>query len=646
MTGERVPERGARLGEPVGIQSTGERVPERGARLGEPVGLRSTERRWFVTAVASLWLLFFVQAWNAPVILDDWFQLTWWRHHDFGASALWEYGHYNYFHFNPRLGDVYLVIVNGPRALHLVLTPLVEMLCLWVTFAIAFGRLPRPTLRDLQLLLFVQVMIWIVVPIPGLMYFYRPFATNYLWSFTFMLALFVPYRLSLAGPRHYLILPMLGLGWIAGMGNEHTGPAAMVAMAGFIVHAWRTHRLQPWMLAGALGLYIGYPMLFFAPGQLERYAGSGNHFAPSYVLASRGISGCFAVVVDFIAESQLGIDLFIAGVIVYVRNAVPVPRATLFAAGALLLGAFTIVATLFAAIYAGERLFFAPGLLLVAALAALTEHLFDDRATRRLLVGACVVIFAYHAFRFVQVYAVVKAENDARLAALRAAPAETVARVEPYRDRRRSRWAWGDDFRYAMMREYIANEVYDLKGIELTRHLRWAEPMPPDHYVAHRYYDPPLPPDVAAAIAPVHYTPTFWEWSIIQLRRLLAMSPIADYQGHKLVRYEVTAEGVAFDDPQHRPIRVFEWTPTGGFTFVDSYVYDDNLSRPNIRIWQSSVPPRANEFYVIGCGHQRRVEPVPDVVGPMLPIVLECHGVYTAIACEPDRCWLAGRVWK
>ena len=42
-------------------------------------------------------------------------------------------------------------------------------------------------------------MIWLVIPIPGIMYFYRPFATNYLWAFTITLALFVPYRLALAG---------------------------------------------------------------------------------------------------------------------------------------------------------------------------------------------------------------------------------------------------------------------------------------------------------------------------------------------------------------------------------------------------------------------------------------------------------------
>jgi hypothetical protein len=305
--------------------------------------------------------------------------------------------------------------------------------------------------------------------------------------------------------------------------------------------------------------------------------------------------------------------------------------------------------TLFASLYAGERLFFAPGVLLVAALAGLVEHMFADRAVRRLLVGACIVIYSYHAFRFVQTYIAVKAESDDRMAALQAATPETVAYIEPFDHKRRTRWHWGDDFRYAMMREYVANEVFDLRGIQFVDHLKWAEPSPPQRYVATRIYDPPLPPDVAAKIAPVHYTPTFWDWSIVQLRRLLALTPLADYNGHVLVRYEVTAEDVGFADPRHRTVWVVEWTRDHGFTFVDGHAFDDDLRRPHIRIWDDSMPPAANEFYVIGCGQQRRVEPVPDEkhhVGPMLPLTLSCHGVYTGIACEPDRCWIAGRYWR
>ena len=142
------------------------------------------ERRAFVAAAFGLWLLFFVQAVLSPVLLDDWFQLRFWRDHELGLGALWSYAHHNYFHYNPRIGETFLAIIDGSRAIHVIATPLVQVAALVTVFVIAFGRWPRQTLRDLQLLLFIQTMIWLVIPIPGLMYFYRPYATNYLWGFT------------------------------------------------------------------------------------------------------------------------------------------------------------------------------------------------------------------------------------------------------------------------------------------------------------------------------------------------------------------------------------------------------------------------------------------------------------------------------
>jgi uncharacterized protein DUF6056 len=611
----------------------------------------------FFRAVAVLWLLFVVQAWNTPVLLDDWYQLTWHRNHPFGVSSLWQYFHFNYFHFNPRIGDLLLLIVNGPRAIHLVCTPIVEVGLLWVAFGVGFGRWPRPTLRDLQLLLFVQVMIWIVIPIPGMVYFYRPFATNYLWAFAITLALFVPYRFALARPpdpshRLWCVPLVLALGWISGMCNEHTGPTQMVAMAILVVWLWRTGRLRAWMLAGATGLYLGYPMLFFAPGQALRYAGMATRNTPLTLLKERGLGGCLDIITDFLGEAQLGIDFVLLIVLVTLiairrrgERAAGPDRATLGTATGLVIAAGAIVVTQWASPTVGERLFFAPAVLFVLAAAVLVERLLEERATRRFVVAVCVVVFGYHAVRFVGIYWSAKRDNDERIAILRDAKPDTVAVVPPYKIWRRSRWFWGDDFQYASLREYIANEVFDLENIQYDRHLHWVEPSPPDHYVATRIYDPPLSPEAAAAIAPVRYVPTFWEWTLVQLRRMIALRGLGAHDGHTLVRYTVDDAGLDFVDPAHRPLRVFDWTP-GKLTFVDGRPYDDKLGRPFLRIWQGSVPPRLAETYLIGCGQTHKVELQPDRedhLGPLVPITLDCRGTYTAVMCEPDACWFAGR---
>jgi hypothetical protein len=619
------------------------------------------ERLIFVCSAVGLWIVFLVVAIHTPPLLDDWYQLTYWRHHDFNLSSLGEYAHYNYFHFNPRIGDVLLAIVNGPPVIHYILTPLVLLAVLPVTFAIAFGRWPRPTLRDLQLLVVMQAFLWVVMPIPGIMYFYRPFATNYLWAFTVTCLMFIPYRFALASTteqarRLWLVPIMFVAGWLAGMANEHTGPTAMVAMLIVLFVMYRRKQLRAWMLAGGLGLFIGWPMLFLAPGQALRYAGLATRETPLHMLKARGFDGCFEVVLEFIGEAQSGITLFVIVLLVYFASLrrrkvdVPaIPRVALWTCVALLLTAGSIIVTLFASPTASERLFYASAVLFVAVFVVLADHLFEDPRTRRFLVIVSTVIVAYHCIRFVETYVQVKAESDERIAILRSTPKWTVARVPPLDHARRTRWHWGDDFRYASLREYVGAEIFDVSGIELTEQYRWAQPSPPDRYVATRTYDPPLAPEEAAKVAPVPYIPTYWEWAISQLRRLLVTTDIGNYKGHKLVRYTVTSQGLNLDDPKRRPIYVVEWTPDGDFVFLDGRPYDDSKAQPFIRVWSKSLPPTITDSYVVACGRTRRVEPVPDHdegVGPMLPIDLECRGTYTGVMCEPDRCWIAGRYWR
>ncbi|CAN5889731.1 hypothetical protein BH11MYX2_BH11MYX2_03500 [soil metagenome] len=615
-----------------------------------------TDRRWFALGVAVLWALLFVQAIQTPVLLDDWYQLTWYRSHDLSLASIWAYAHYNYFHFNPRVGDVFLMVLNGPRIIHLIVTPLVEIALLWLAFAIAFARWPKMTKRDLQLLLVLQVLIWIITPIPGIIYFYRPFCTNYLFAFATTLALFVPYRLALAHEvpkqRLYMIPVMFVVGWLAGMSNEHTGPTAMVAMLAFVIWAWRTKRLRAWMISGFVGLYIGYPMLFFAPGQAERYAGVANRLTPLKLLKQRGITGCFDIILDFVGEAQLGTSLFVAGILIYFVSrrrrseaAEPLPQQTLVAALLLVVASGMIVMTLFCSPTIGERLLFGSSVLLAGVYASVFGHLFADRTTRRVIVSACAVLFAYHAWRYIDVYHDVIEQNDDRLAQLAATPKNTVAVVPPYEHRHRTRWYWGDDFRYASLREYVANEVYDLTDIKFDRPLGWAQPNSGDHYSVRRTFDPPLSPEEDAKLEP-RYIPTYWEWAVVQMRRALVFGPL-NVPGHKLVRYAVESRDLGFVDPKHRPVQVFVWTPTS-LKFVDSNAHDDELGRQFIRLWNDNIPENITDVYVISCTGQRKVIMLPDPndIGPLIPIDANCRGITTAVVCQTDVCWLAGRYWQ
>lgn len=588
------------------------------------------QRRAFVGAAFGLWLLFLVQAINAPILLDDWFELRYWRDHHFGLAALWEYAHHNYLVYNPRLGEVVLGIVDGSPAFHLIATPLVQLAVLLTVFVIAFARWPRPTLRDLQLLLFIQTLIWLVIPIPGIIYFYRPIATNYLWAFTITLALFVPYRLALANGsarRPWLVPLMLVLGWLAGMCNEHTGPTAMVAMAGFIYAAYRLRRLRAWMVAGMIGLYIGYPMLFFAPGQTMRYGGLATRETPTKLLADRGLTGCFGILREFLYESRLGILVVAAALVAYLftiyrceRIAVP-PRNDLIGAGVLVAAATTIVITLFASPTASDRVFYASGVLLVAAFAICARFLFEEQIVRRFVIGACIVVFGYHVVRFVETGASVKAETDERLAILGAAAPGSVVAVPSYEYAQRSHWHLGDDFAiYPWLRDYVGGELFDLSRIDLD------QPEPQAiRAVATRTYDPPRITRSSWQL------PTYRQLQSPSGRVQLAMQ-IARAPG--LVRYTLAAKQV-FDDLKHRPLVVIDWTPRG-YRFVDGHPYDDSRGH-FIRV--RDVPAHLESTYIVGCDYAQPVE----LAGDLLPVDERvCRGPFTAIMCEPDRCWIAG----
>jgi hypothetical protein len=366
------------------------------------------------------------------------------------------------------------------------------------------------------------------------------------------------------------------------------------------------------------------------------------------LLKERGLDGCFEILLQFVAESQIAISLVLIAVLVaYRRGSLEFSRTRLWTMLALIVAGGAMVVTLFASPTVGERLFFAPAVLFVGGLMVVVEWVIAERAARRFLMITCAVLGLYQAGRMVSVLADGYANNEARMAMLRNAPADTVVKVPPYSLWKRSRYWWGDDFQYASLREYIANEVYDLKGIEYDRPLHWSEPTPHDRYVVARTFDPPLPPTDDAKLQP-RYIPTFWEWALVQLRRSVKLGPIGDVQGHKLVHYTVDMVDSPLVDPKHRPIRVFDWTPHK-LTFVDGRMFDDPNGEPYVRIWQPSMPADIEDVFVEACGETKRVQLVPDTfekIGPMVPITLACRGTYTAVVCEPDQCWLAGRYWR
>jgi hypothetical protein len=75
------------------------------------------------------------------------------------------------------------------------------------------------------------------------------------------------------------------------MCNEHTGPALALLAAGLAGWRWRQAGMAPRLLvAGAAGVAVGFALIFFAPGQGQRYDGLAEQATLGERLLQRGFT--------------------------------------------------------------------------------------------------------------------------------------------------------------------------------------------------------------------------------------------------------------------------------------------------------------------------------------------------------------------
>lgn len=605
---------------------------------------------------ALTWIFFCVICSYSSVLLDDWYQVVYWKWHAFSLGALWDNAVYNYNHYNPRLGENFLLLVNGPRIFHLLLTPSVEMLLLFVMFGVTFGRWPRANTEDTRRMFFLLVVLWMVAPVPGIMWFYRPFTTNYVYAFALTLLLIVPYRFELAraapADRSGWLAPLIFLcGVAAGMTNEHTGPTAILALGAVVYLLWRKFgRLRPWMIAGLVGLCIGYPLLYFAPGQSERYGGLATRMGPLDIMIERGARGTLDVLRSFIWECQLAIYIITGAILLSRRRRdgqpPPMPdKPQVLAMAFLVVSSLLIVMTLFASPTWGERLFFAPAVLLAAALTIFIDVLVTVPAARRLILCTAVVTFTYHAVRLVMIYPKEYAENEERIAAILATPPGSFAYVKPYAATR-SPWMNSDDFGYSSLREYIAHEFAGIAGIEIDRVVH-GEPTPPYHMELEYAFDPPLAKAEVEkhVVFPLTYVPSYVDRNVQVIRRILPQ--LRSIPGHRLLSVTAVVRGLELPVLRGRPLLGVRWHDDK-FDLIDVRRSYDDQGNLYWLIGDKALPPGLAETYMVECGEAKELPMTRDDEGRGWRMTFDytCRGIYIQILCTQAECWLATTAYR
>jgi Family of unknown function (DUF6056) len=430
-----------------------------------------------------------------------------------------------YFGSNPRFGQPFAYLSYKVVGFAEVGTPLAYFALVLGCFVLGVGRWPQWRRgRDVAALAVATGFLWFASPSLPMVMFCRAYSTNYVWAAAIQLWFLVPARLylvhgdahrssrglpapsaegkpsafipaargpaqvdqaavALGGParlRGPIAYGLLGV--CAGMSNEHTGPTLVALSAGLALWAWRRWK-QParLLVAGAIGVFVGFALIFFAPGQGQRYDGLAEQATLGERLLQRGFGRNLDILQQYLGGAApillLAALVAVVGVLGGARG---VRRSDDGAAGAeadaraltrrLQLSAIrtfglalafgvAVTVTIFVSPKLGPRFYLHSCLALLAGFLGLADAFLDHAWGKRLLgafVALALVASGYAVHQTVPLYANLARESAERLRRLEAAPRRAVITVDSFSQVPMSWWFLGDDFRDRNKRDLVA----------------------------------------------------------------------------------------------------------------------------------------------------------------------------------------------
>jgi hypothetical protein len=371
---------------------------------------------------------------------------------------------------NPRIGQPLAYLAYKTTGFAEIGTPLAYLSIVLAGFVVAVGRWPsRKNGRDLATLAIAIGFLWFAAPNLAAYMFCRAYATNYLWSAAIQLWFLAALRLhdiqAPAGPAKLAGIAMLGVA--AGMCNEHTGPTLLLLVGAYIVWIWRTRHVHAWFsYAAALGALVGYALLFFAPGQNQRYEGLGEKYSVVQQVIVRGIAGNFDILqgLMFAAAPLLVVLVFVIaiGMVAESRDEQALAevrrqqRGALATVGIAIAAGVLITVTVFASPKLGPRFYLHAMVALLAAVMATIRTLLHSPRSFAPFVIVAVLASSYAAVRTIPSFTRYDRDSDQRLAGLAATPRGGVYTADAWNQVSETWWFLGDDFRDQKKRELAA----------------------------------------------------------------------------------------------------------------------------------------------------------------------------------------------
>lgn len=425
-----------------------------------PNDVRSVLRLLFVAYVVATMVHIGLVMANEPFAFDAWNIALDTHAEPFTLSRFLDYGIGQYTHSNPRIGQWFTYLAYKLEYFAVIATPLVYVGLAWAVTTLGLGRIPRwKRGRDLALYAIALGFAWFALPRIGMIMFCRAYGANYVYGAAIQLAFLVPLRLRPNGAGSIrACVPYFLFGVIAGMCNEHTGPALVVGTLGYAAWLHRRGGERPKLaLAGAFGVVIGFAMIFFAPGQGERYDGLATKVGLVGRLLQRGITANLDIFQNFILGAAPMLALIAIVVVIGARDADREPQRTpLRLLGWTLLAGSIVTATVFVSPKLGPRFYLHSCALILACFIAIADAVLTT--TRRLLPFVLLAVAAsvYAGVRTIPLFLRLHDASEERLDALEAAKPGTVFTADAFDQVEDSWWFLGDDFRDIKKRELIS----------------------------------------------------------------------------------------------------------------------------------------------------------------------------------------------
>jgi hypothetical protein len=575
-------------------------------------------------------------------------------------GRFFDYWWFEYTHSNPRLGQPLTYLAYKLEYFAVIATPLVVLGLAVVAFVLGTARWPSWRRgRDLALVAIALGFTWFALPQIGKTMFCRAYGVNYLYGAVLQLWFLVPLRLSADGrASRAACFAYLLAGLAAGMCNEHTGPTLCAFMIGYAWWLRRTTKSRPSLAwAGALGAVAGFALIFFAPGQGQRYDGLAQRVSLVGRLLARGVTGNLEIFRDLVLAAAPLLGLVVIVAIVGAGDFVDEAgrerrRRALRTIGLVMVAGSAITATLFVSPKLGPRFFIVPMALLLAAFVGLADTVLDTPRRLAPFVTLAAAASIYAGAHTIPLYSRLAEASSARLAALDATKPGTVFTAESFEQVDDSWWFLGDELRAPNKRDMIAT-YYDLAGVVFRAY----DPTAPlgitdVRLVAHtdRRVDDQGGLELGSYrgldVASIHKAMLA---AIVQFRARLGNVPLEQLD----LAVEFMGDRPALPRPD---LLVGRWRPTGFEGWAGAIVRKTRAKTRDV-VLPPRIPPEVERFvhdvagatlpkglppefeiyiYQVG-GEARRLGTAGD---PVLQYVPWRTGMYWVLACRPTECFV------